>query len=154
MKARKAFPMFGILFAFLITPPVIRAGEFGAPVCLQVTHAPVTGVLIADARGLLATAMLKCLISLNEDVICSGPFADADASPRSSEELLMTGARRSRVASFSNKETPPVEEESIQIFLYNPVNGVTRNFMPHLWMFPLQQLTPPGHEVLLIDGNA
>ncbi len=26
--------------------------------------------------------------------------------------------------------------------------------MPHLWMFLLQVLTPPGHEVLLIDGNA
>jgi radical SAM superfamily enzyme YgiQ (UPF0313 family) len=26
--------------------------------------------------------------------------------------------------------------------------------MPHLWMFLLQALTPPGHEVLLIDGNA
>ena len=38
--------------------------------------------------------------------------------------------------------------------LYNPDNGVTRNFMPHLWMFLLQSLTPPGHEVLLIDGNA
>jgi radical SAM superfamily enzyme YgiQ (UPF0313 family) len=25
--------------------------------------------------------------------------------------------------------------------------------MPHLWMFVLQALTPPGHEVLLIDGN-
>ena len=39
-------------------------------------------------------------------------------------------------------------------FSYNPDNGVTRNFMPHLWMFLLQSLTPPGHEVLLIDGNA
>src|SRR5262245_17913116 len=26
--------------------------------------------------------------------------------------------------------------------------------MPHLWMFLLQALTPEGHEVLLIDGNA
>jgi radical SAM superfamily enzyme YgiQ (UPF0313 family) len=26
--------------------------------------------------------------------------------------------------------------------------------MPHLWMFLLQALTPSGHEVLLIDGNA
>src|SRR5712675_2384561 len=26
--------------------------------------------------------------------------------------------------------------------------------MPHLWMFLLQSLTPPDHEVLLIDGNA
>ena len=25
--------------------------------------------------------------------------------------------------------------------------------MPHLWMFLLEALTPPGHEVLLIDGN-
>jgi len=42
----------------------------------------------------------------------------------------------------------------VKILLYNPDNGVTRNFMPHLWMFLLQSLTPPGHEVLLIDGNA
>ena len=26
--------------------------------------------------------------------------------------------------------------------------------MPHLWMFLLQALTPEGHEVILIDGNA
>ena len=42
----------------------------------------------------------------------------------------------------------------MKILLYNPDNGVTRNFMPHLWMFLLQTLTPPGHEVSLIDGNA
>src|SRR5256714_1736400 len=42
----------------------------------------------------------------------------------------------------------------MKILLYNPDNGVTRNFMPHLWMFLLQALTPPEHEVLLVDGNA
>ena len=42
----------------------------------------------------------------------------------------------------------------MKILLYNPDNGVTRNFMPHLWMFLLQSLTPPKHQVLLIDGNA
>jgi len=42
----------------------------------------------------------------------------------------------------------------MNILLYNPDNGVTRNFMPHLWMFLLQRLTPPGHRVFLIDGNA
>ncbi|HLM55956.1 MAG TPA: hypothetical protein VK422_17920, partial [Pyrinomonadaceae bacterium] len=42
----------------------------------------------------------------------------------------------------------------MKILLYNPDNGVTRNFMPHLWMFLLQSLTPPQHEVILIDGNA
>jgi radical SAM superfamily enzyme YgiQ (UPF0313 family) len=42
----------------------------------------------------------------------------------------------------------------MRILLYNPDNGVTRNFMPHLWMFLLQALTPAGHDVLLIDGNA
>lgn len=42
----------------------------------------------------------------------------------------------------------------MKILLYNPDNGVTRNFMPHLWMFLLQTITPPEHEVLLIDGNA
>ncbi len=44
--------------------------------------------------------------------------------------------------------------EILKILLYNPDNGVTRNFMPHLWMFLLQSLTPSGHEVVLIDGNA
>ncbi len=42
----------------------------------------------------------------------------------------------------------------MNILLYNPDNGITRNFMPHLWMFLLQKLTPPGHKVFLIDGNA
>jgi radical SAM superfamily enzyme YgiQ (UPF0313 family) len=42
----------------------------------------------------------------------------------------------------------------MNILLYNPDNGVTRNFMPHLWMFLLQSLTPPEHTVTLIDGNA
>ena len=42
----------------------------------------------------------------------------------------------------------------MRILLYNPDNGVTRNFMPHLWMFLLRALTPPEHEVVLIDGNA
>ena len=35
----------------------------------------------------------------------------------------------------------------MKILLYNPDNGVTQNFMPHLWMFLLQALTPAGHEV-------
>jgi radical SAM superfamily enzyme YgiQ (UPF0313 family) len=46
------------------------------------------------------------------------------------------------------------ERQALRILLYNPDNGVTRNFMPHLWMFLLKSLTPEGHEVLLIDGNA
>ena len=41
----------------------------------------------------------------------------------------------------------------MRILLYNPDNGITQNFMPHLWMFLLQALTPKGHEVVLIDGN-
>src|SRR5438270_13880713 len=41
----------------------------------------------------------------------------------------------------------------MRILLCCPDNGVTRNFMPHLWMFLLQSLTPAGHEVFLIDGN-
>jgi hypothetical protein len=47
-----------------------------------------------------------------------------------------------------------IAKNAMKILLYNPDNGVTRNFMPHLWMFLLQALTPPGHEVLLVDGNA
>lgn len=42
----------------------------------------------------------------------------------------------------------------MKILLYSPDNGVSRSFVPHLWMFLLQSLTPPGHEVLLVDGNA
>ena len=42
----------------------------------------------------------------------------------------------------------------MNILLYNPDNGVTGNFMPHLWMFLLQARTPPGHQVVLLDGNA
>ena len=41
----------------------------------------------------------------------------------------------------------------MRILLYNPDNGVTRNFMPHLWMFLLKAITPREHEVLLVDGN-
>jgi RNA polymerase sigma factor (sigma-70 family) len=32
------------------------------------------------------------------------------------------------------------ELQSMRILLYNPDNGVTRNFMPHLWMFLLKSL--------------
>jgi radical SAM superfamily enzyme YgiQ (UPF0313 family) len=42
----------------------------------------------------------------------------------------------------------------MNILLYNPDNEVTHNFMPHLWMFLLKSLTPPGHDVFLLDGNA
>ncbi|HWF47647.1 MAG TPA: cobalamin B12-binding domain-containing protein, partial [Bryobacteraceae bacterium] len=42
----------------------------------------------------------------------------------------------------------------MKILLHNPDNGVTGNFMPHLWMFLLQAITPAGHEVILLDGNA
>jgi radical SAM superfamily enzyme YgiQ (UPF0313 family) len=42
----------------------------------------------------------------------------------------------------------------MNILLYNPDNEVTHNFMPHLWMFLLKSLTPAGHEVFLLDGNA
>src|SRR5438874_11985318 len=47
-----------------------------------------------------------------------------------------------------------IRKSILNILLYSPDNGVTRNFMPHLWMFLLKSLTPPGHEVFLIDGNA
>jgi radical SAM superfamily enzyme YgiQ (UPF0313 family) len=46
-----------------------------------------------------------------------------------------------------------VEDSRMNILLYNPDNEVTRNYMPHLWMFVLQALTPPEHKVFLIDGN-
>src|SRR5271165_3106163 len=55
---------------------------------------------------------------------------------------------------FRKQKGNPGSRSVMRILLYNPDNGVTRNFMPHLWMFLLQALTPPGHEVLLVDGNA
>src|ERR1700722_13003887 len=42
----------------------------------------------------------------------------------------------------------------MKILLHNPDNGITGNFMPHLWMFLLQARTPAPHEVILLDGNA
>src|SRR5690349_25141959 len=45
-------------------------------------------------------------------------------------------------------------QNSMKILLYNPDNEVANNFMPHLWIFVLKSLTPPGHEVFLLDGNA
>ena len=42
----------------------------------------------------------------------------------------------------------------MNILLYSPDNGITRNFMPHLWMFLLKALTPAEHDVFLTDGNA
>src|SRR5580693_324259 len=42
----------------------------------------------------------------------------------------------------------------MNILLYNPDNEITNNFMPHLWMFLLRSITPLGHQVFLVDGNA
>ena len=42
----------------------------------------------------------------------------------------------------------------MNILFYNPDNQMTRNYMPHLWMFVLKAMTPPQHRVFLIDGNA
>ncbi|HSW40729.1 MAG TPA: radical SAM protein [Acidobacteriota bacterium] len=47
----------------------------------------------------------------------------------------------------------PKTRNPINILLYNPDNGVTNNFMPHLWMFLLKALTPREHKVFLVDGN-
>ena len=57
-------------------------------------------------------------------------------------------------ADYGEAHTSSEKGKVMRILLYSPDNGVTRNFMPHLWMFLLQALTPPGNEVLLIDGNA
>jgi radical SAM superfamily enzyme YgiQ (UPF0313 family) len=42
----------------------------------------------------------------------------------------------------------------MHVLLYVPDNLVTRNFIPHLWPFVLQQLTPKEHQVTIIDRNA
>jgi radical SAM superfamily enzyme YgiQ (UPF0313 family) len=65
---------------------------------------------------------------------------------------LEVGALAAPGSSLKPAESP-ARCASLRILLYCPDNGVTRNFMPHLWMFLLQSLTPPNHEVRLIDGN-
>ena len=70
--------------------------------------------------------------NLNSELEARAPMAP-DSSPRPAE--------------------PAADHASLRILLYCPDNGVTRNFMPHLWMFLLQSLTPPNHNVRLIDGN-
>jgi radical SAM superfamily enzyme YgiQ (UPF0313 family) len=42
----------------------------------------------------------------------------------------------------------------MHILLYVPDNQVSRNFIPHLWPFVLKTLTPEGHHVTILDGNA
>ena len=42
----------------------------------------------------------------------------------------------------------------MHILLYVPDNQVTNNFVPQLWPFVLQTLTPKEHRVSIIDGNA
>ncbi len=64
----------------------------------------------------------------------------------------------SRLGRLAGERKPPSASwlatgKCMKILLYNPDNGITQNFMPHLWMFLLQSLTPPGHEVMLVDGN-
>jgi hypothetical protein len=41
----------------------------------------------------------------------------------------------------------------MNILLYSPDSGVTRNVMPQLGMFLLKNFRPPKHEAFLIDGN-
>src|SRR5438477_12189033 len=72
----------------------------------------------------------------------------------SAAPLEITPAREMRSTECAARKTLVESGGFMKILLYNPDNGVTRNFMPHLWMFLLQSLTPVGHEVLLIDGNA
>jgi radical SAM superfamily enzyme YgiQ (UPF0313 family) len=51
-------------------------------------------------------------------------------------------------------DVSPTSGLLMHILLYVPDNHVTRNFVPQLWPFLLQQRTPPGHRVTVIDCNA
>ncbi len=42
----------------------------------------------------------------------------------------------------------------MHILLYVPDNQVTNNFIPQLWPFVLQRLTPREHRITIVDGNA
>lgn len=78
---------------------------------------------------------------------CCGRVADASSVKTASASGGCRQANSSVCDDGKRKKT-------MKILLFNPDNGVTRNFMPHLWMFLLKALTPPEHEVLLLDGNA
>src|SRR5262245_7768173 len=81
---------------------------------------------------------------------------------RAQKEINVAGEKpaatgRKPITPFRSGLLSPISIDSgasMNILLYSPDNGVTRNFMPHLWMFLLKALTPPEHEVFLIDGNA
>src|SRR5207302_8324336 len=88
-----------------------------------------------------ASALAKCILSAGACRWCSTRCSG------------WCSTKRRGIASSIRSEIAPAKD-LMKILLYNPDNGVTRNFMPHLWMFLLQALTPPGHEVVLIDGNA
>src|SRR5258708_35259622 len=44
-------------------------------------------------------------------------------------------------------------DEHMRLLLYNPDNGGTRKFIPHLWVFLLQPLTPQGPGGVLFGGQ-
>ncbi|MFQ5776832.1 MAG: B12-binding domain-containing radical SAM protein [Terriglobia bacterium] len=41
----------------------------------------------------------------------------------------------------------------MRILFYVPDNCITHSYMPTLWPHLLKALTPPGHEVITVDGN-
>lgn len=41
----------------------------------------------------------------------------------------------------------------MRILFYVPDNAITHSFMPTLWPHLLKALTPPGHQVITVDGN-
>jgi len=67
------------------------------------------------------------------------PLCAANRSVKSRNPTILQSyrARADRpcgIASSIRLETTPAKD-LMKILLYNPDNGVTRNFMPHLWMF-------------------
>jgi hypothetical protein len=49
-----------------------------------------------------------------------------------------------QLASSARYTGVPAKKSTMNILLYSPDNGETRHFMPHLWMFLFNSLTPPG----------
>src|SRR5258708_21465236 len=85
--------------------------------------------------------------------LCPANRSGKSRNPTILQSYRARADRPCGIASSIRLETTPAKD-LMKILLYNPDDGVTRNFMPHLWMFLLQALTPAGHEVVLIDGNA
>ena len=122
----------------LIVASVFQIREFGLAIGIQMLmwgiSGPIFGIIADKYGGHKAITIAFVFFILGVYLLYTGPN---------------TG-----IFFQINLGLPAYGELSMNILLYNPDNEVTNNYMPHLWMFVLQAVTPPEHRVFLIDGNA